>query len=62
MDDFLGEIFRVLMQAGGGSDLLPLAVFSVALVLVGLGLGLGIMRLFGRLRGSRDDDPVRAGD
>lgn len=45
MDDILGTIFQTLTKLGGGSELVPLLVFCVFVVLVGLGLGLGAMRL-----------------
>jgi hypothetical protein len=43
--DLLGQIFRSLTELGGGSELVPLVVFCVVLVLIGLVLGLGAMRL-----------------
>lgn len=60
MDDVLGEAFRILMQLGGGSDILPLLAFCVVLILASLGIGLGVMRLLGRMRGARPDEPAEA--
>ncbi|MFW5867795.1 MAG: hypothetical protein ACOCX2_08270 [Armatimonadota bacterium] len=45
MDAILGSIFQALTRIGGGSELAPLIVFCIFLVVVGLGLGLGTMRL-----------------
>ncbi|MFW6157034.1 MAG: hypothetical protein ACOC7J_06925 [Armatimonadota bacterium] len=45
MDAILGSIFQTLTRIGGGSELVPLLVFCVFVVLVGLGLGMGAMRL-----------------
>jgi cytochrome bd-type quinol oxidase subunit 1 len=46
--DVLGSIFQTLTKLGGGSELVPLIVFCVVLVLLGLALGLGIMRFIRR--------------
>lgn len=46
--DLLGSIFQALTKLGGGSELVPLLVFCVFLVVVGLALGLGVMRLIRR--------------
>jgi len=48
--DLLGLIFQKLTQLAGGSELLPLLVFCVLVVLLGLGLGVAAMRL---IRGPR---------
>jgi hypothetical protein len=48
--DLLGLIFQKLTQLAGGSELLPLLVFCVLVVLLGLGVGMGAMRL---IRGPR---------
>jgi hypothetical protein len=48
MDEILGAAFRALVQAGGGSELVPLVVFCIVLVLLGLGLGVAAMRLIRR--------------
>ncbi|MGC9317482.1 MAG: hypothetical protein ACP5KN_05530 [Armatimonadota bacterium] len=58
MIDVLGRGFQVLMEAGGGSDLLPMIAFSVLVVLLGVGLGLLIMRKLVRSRpGSSEPEP-----
>lgn len=56
MIDVLGRGFQILMEAGGGSDLLPMIAFSLILVLLGLGLGLFIMRKIVR-SGVRPPEP-----
>lgn len=48
MDDILGAIFQTLTNLGGGSELVPLIVFCVVLVLLGLAVGVGVMRLLRR--------------
>ena len=50
----LGWLFQTLTKLGGGSELVPLLVFCVFVVLVGLGLGVLGMRLV-RGKGSPDD-------
>ena len=57
MDDMLGVVFRALTQIGGGSELVPLVVFCVVLVILGLGIGLGTMRL---IRSKSPDTDVDA--
>lgn len=57
MTDLLGEAFRMLAQFGGGSEMLPLLVFCILVVLLGLGLGLGVMRLFSRSRDDSEAEP-----
>ncbi len=56
MIDVLGAAFQKLTQLGGGSELVPLLVFCVVLVLLGLGVGIGIMRALACLRSSPEPD------
>jgi len=49
MSDVLAKIYQVLYQATG-SDLAPVLVFAILLVLLGLAVGHVVMLLLRRLR------------
>jgi hypothetical protein len=55
--DVLGSVFQALTKLGGGSELVPLIVFCVVVVLLGLALGLGAMRLLRRSSDSTEPEP-----
>lgn len=57
MDEMLGTAFQALARIGGGSEVVPLVVFCVVLVLLGLGIGLAAMRLLRKIPTSTEPEP-----